>query len=128
MSRLSRATSRLWRATDTVMNVRARRLIRMDSRSPQPGDALRLIQELLVQDAMHDLDRPHVVLISDSSWETVTVIGPFPDAFAATVAADAQRVEDIRELGPSPSRSYLVSLLFPPTRHDDRQTDREDAH
>ena len=120
------------RATDTVMTVpvikgRARRLFRMDSRSPQPGDAIRLIQELLVQDAMHDLDRPHVVLISDSSWETVTVIGPFPDAMAATVAADAQRAEDIRELGPSPSRSYLVSLLFPPTRQDDRQTVSEDA-
>ncbi|WP_344045961.1 hypothetical protein [Nocardioides panacihumi] len=99
----------------------------MDSRSSQPGDAIRLIRELLVQDAMHDLDRPHVVLISDSSWETVTVIGPFPDAMAATVAADAQRAEDIRELGPSTSRSYLVSLLFPPTREVDRQALREDA-
>lgn len=76
--------------------------------------ALEILRESIVREAMNDLDRPHIVLISDVQLDTTVVMGPFPDALTASVAADRQRREDDRELGGSVSRTYRVFVLFPP--------------
>jgi hypothetical protein len=84
-----------------------------------PGDdwqarAVAAVRETLVRQALDDLDRPHVVIVGDAGLGMTLVLGPFPDALSATIAAEAQRLEDDRELGPSSVRTYQVSLIFPP--------------
>jgi hypothetical protein len=91
----------------------------VESERPRPGQdwqavAVETLRETLVREAMEDLDRPHVVLVGDVELGLTLVLGPFPDALTAAVAADAQRREDDRELGPSSVRTYRVSLIFPP--------------
>ena len=91
----------------------------MENECPGPGEdwralAVETLRETLVREAMEDLDRPHVLLVGDVGLGLTLVLGPFPDALTATVAAHAQQQEDDRELGPSSVRTYQVSLLFPP--------------
>lgn len=81
---------------------------------PWQAAALELLRESIVSQAMSDLDRPHIVLISDPDLDLTFVLGPFPDALSAMVGADAQRREDLRELGDGDRRSYRVLVLLPP--------------
>ncbi|WP_459981299.1 hypothetical protein [Nocardioides sp. AN3] len=90
-----------------------------ENECPGPGEVwpareLELVRESIVRDAMEDLDRPHIVLIRDGRLDLTLVMGPFPDALTATVAAHGQRLEDDRELGESQSRTYAVFVLLPP--------------
>jgi hypothetical protein len=78
------------------------------------ASALEILRESIVSQAMDDLERPHIVLIDDPELDLAFVLGPFADALSATVAADAQRQEDLRELGESGHRTYRVLVLLPP--------------
>jgi hypothetical protein len=87
--------------------------------APSPGDsppafAIRLMLEFLVRDGTAQLTRPHVVLVTDEGAGVLGVLGPYPDALSAVLGAEAQRAEDLRELGPSDGRAYAVSPLLPP--------------
>lgn len=91
----------------------------MESRCPRTGEdwqslAVEAVRETLVREAMDDLERPHVVLIEDVVLGLRLVLGPFPDALSATLAADAQRQEGERELDPTSVRTYEVALILPP--------------
>jgi hypothetical protein len=89
------------------------------SECPEPdgvwqAPALEAVRESIVWEAVNDLDRPHIVLINDPELDVALVLGPFPDALSATVGAETQRREDVRELGESGRRTYRVLLLLPP--------------
>jgi hypothetical protein len=75
---------------------------------------LEIVRDSIVREAIDELDRPHIVLIHDGQLDLTLVLGPFPDALTAAVAAHDQRREDERELGDSTSRSYDVHVLLPP--------------
>jgi hypothetical protein len=70
------------------------------------------LADFLVRDALEELDRPHVVVVT--APDSVCVIGPYPDALAAVVAAEQERHGQETALGDVSGRAYDVHPLCDP--------------
>jgi hypothetical protein len=78
------------------------------------ASAAEIVLESIIRQETGDLDRPHVVCISDGDDVPAAVMGPYPDAMAAAAAAEQQRASDLRELGESADRRYELRVLLAP--------------
>lgn len=70
-----------------------------------------LMTDSVVRSEMDEVDSPHVMLCTDLNTGFISVAGPFPDGFAALVAAE----QDAATL--ATSEAYLefrVLPLYPP--------------
>lgn len=83
---------------------------------PERFDAIiaDLLRSKIVSQEIEDLDRPHVVIVSDGPTGDQFVLGPFPDGYAALCAAEQERLNDACELDVTIGRSYRVHLLLDP--------------
>lgn len=74
------------------------------------------IQELLSRivgiAAVSEIDLPHIVVCRDDETGAVTYSGPFPDAVAALVFAERERVVD-GELNAGSPLCFGIAALFP---------------
>jgi hypothetical protein len=73
-----------------------------------------LLREKFISQEIEDMDRPHVVIVSDGPEGDQFVLGPFRDAFEALCAAEHERMNDACELDFTTGRSYRVHLLLDP--------------
>ncbi len=73
------------------------------------GAALQLLVDHMISESVADLDRPHVLAITEAGHTYVS--GPYVDAQAALCALEDDRRVNAEVAG---ARSYRVSPLLPP--------------
>lgn len=78
-----------------------------------------LLARVIGAAAVSELEVPHIVVCRDHETGVVTYSGPFPDAVAALVFAERERVLD-GELNSGAPLGFGIAALFPGADHDAR--------
>lgn len=82
---------------------------------------LELFHEFLVRAvgaaALAEVDLPHIVICRDDQTGTTSYSGPYPDAMAALVHAERERVLDA-SLGEDEPMRFSVAALYPSAAPD----------
>jgi hypothetical protein len=77
--------------------------------SPAVAD---MLMEMLLGEAVADIDLPHVVVAVDTSSHVATVTGPYVDGLTALLAAEHDRAAELAAGGPIHGR-LVMRLLAP---------------
>jgi len=73
----------------------------------------RRLVDMMVCDAVRDMDLPHVLVCTDHTTSSVSLSGPYPNGLAALCAAEADHVLEHRQ-EPDSSMVFSVIALVPP--------------
>lgn len=85
-----------------------------DESGPEDEWAKRLVVDAIVDEAVADLARAHVLIVVDNETRATIITGPFADPLAATIAAEEERERMVSEFGPGSHLCMVRPLYAPP--------------